>query len=175
MVPAEKKIIIIAGPNGAGKITFASEFLVNEAACSTFVNADLIASGLNPHNPEAEAVRAGRLMLEKLQELVDLGESFAIETTLSGRGYARAIPRWQSRGYRVELNFLSLPTPEMAIERVRNRVTEGGHHVPEDDIRRRFASGLRNLREVYSQIVDGWHLYDSSGSTAILLEEGGRQ
>ena len=126
-------------------------------------------------NPESQAFQAGRLMLQRIEELVEAGESFAFETTLSGLAYSRSIPRWQSLGYRVELYFLSLPTPEMAIERVRNRVTEGGHHVPEDDIRRRFASGLRNLREVYSQIVDEWHLYDSFGSTAILLEEGRKQ
>ena len=172
MMPAEKKIIIIAGPNGAGKTTFASEFLVNEAACSTFVNADLIAAGLNPHNPESEAVRAGRLMLEKIQELVDVGESFTLETTLSGRGFARAIPGWQSLGYRVELYFLSLASPETAIARVARRVRHGGHHVPDDVVLRRFHGGLTNFHQVYKDLVDHWSLIDNSEGAAILLEEG---
>ena len=115
MFTEEKRILIIAGPNGAGKTTFASEFLLREAGCSTFVNADIIAAALNPTNPEAEAFRAGRLMLQRIQELVGRGESFAFETTLSGRGFARAIPGWRSLGYRAELYFLTLRTPEMLL------------------------------------------------------------
>jgi predicted ABC-type ATPase len=114
MVPAERKIIIIAGPNGAGKTTFTNEFLSGDQSRLPFVNADIIAVALNPTNPEAEAFRAGRLMLQRIQELADRGESFAFETTLSGRGFARAIPGWQSLGYRVELYFLSLASPEAA-------------------------------------------------------------
>ena len=138
MIPTEKKIIVIAGPNGAGKTTFANQILVGDQVDFPFVNADIIARGLNPGDPESEAFRAGRLMLQRIQELVDRGESFAFETTLSGRGFARAIPGWQSSGYRVELYFLSLPVADMAVERVTNRVTEGGHSIPEDVIRRRF-------------------------------------
>ena len=172
MMPAEKKIIITAGPNGAGKTTFTNEFLSGDQARLTFVNADIIAAALNPTDPEAEAFRAGRLMLQRIQELVDRGESFAFETTLSGRGFARAIPGWQSLGYRVELYFLSLPTADMAVERVRNRVAEGGHHVADDVIQRRFISGLRNFLDVYKTLVDSWILYDSSGPVQVLLDRG---
>jgi len=97
-----QKIIILAGPNGAGKTTFAREFLPNEAACPTFINADLIAAGLSPFMPEAAAMRAGRIMLEQIAAHVRRGESFAFETTLAGRAYARRIPEWRALGYRVE-------------------------------------------------------------------------
>ena len=104
-----KHILIIAGPNGAGKTTFATEFLPNEGDCPTFINADLIAVGLNPFQPERAAVQAGRLMLRMMENYVRRGESFAFETTLNGRGYARMIPKWQAQGYRVRLYFLRLP------------------------------------------------------------------
>ena len=169
-----KKIRIIAGPNGAGKTTFATEFLLNEADSPTFVNADMIAAGLNPFEPERSAVQAGRLMLRMIDDYVSRGESFAFETTLSGRGYARQIPSWQAQGYWVQLYFLRLPTPDMAVARVRNRVQEGGHHVPEDVVRRRFDAGWRNFSEIYKDIVDEWALYDGSGSSPVVIEEGGK-
>ncbi len=127
----ERKIIIIAGPNGAGKTTFAEEFLPKEAGCPTFVNADLIAAGLAPFQPERAAFRAGRLMLEEIYNHVLKGESFAFETTLSGRGYVGLIPGWQAGGYIIKLFFLRLASPELAIARVRQRVREGGHNIPE--------------------------------------------
>lgn len=169
-----KRILIIAGPNGAGKTTFANEFLVNEADCPTFVNADLIAAGLNPFQPVRSALQAGRLMLGMIDTYVERGESFAFETTLSGRGYARMIPRWQAQGYRVHLFFLRLPTPEMALARVWNRVAEGGHDVPEEVVRRRFEAGWRNFREVYAALVDEWALYDASGISPVVIDEGGK-
>jgi predicted ABC-type ATPase len=169
---SEKRILIIAGPNGAGKTTFAQEFLPGEAGCPFFVNADLIAAGLSPFTPELAAVRAGRIMLDQIHEHVRKGESFAFETTLSGRIYMMLIPRWQAQGYVIKLFFLQLPTPEMAIARVRQRVAVGGHNVPEDVIRRRFHSGLRNFRQVYKPLVDEWVLYDNSGDEPIRLEEG---
>ena len=172
MVPAERKIIIIAGPNGAGKTTFTNEFLSGDQSRLPFVNADIIAAALNPTNPEAEAFRAGRLMLQRIQELADRGESFAFETTLSGRGFARAIPGWQSLGYRVELYFLSLASPEAAIARVERRVRQGGHHVPDDVVRRRFYGGLANFHQMYKDLVNHWSLIDNSEGAAILLEEG---
>lgn len=115
----DKKIIIIAGPNGAGKTTFAGEFLPNEADCPNFVNADLIAAGLAPFVPDTAAFRAGRVMITEIHNHIRLGESFAFETTLSGRHYAQLIPHWQSSGYRVKLFFLKLVSPELAIARVR--------------------------------------------------------
>ena len=171
----EKRILIIAGPNGAGKTVFATEFLPNEADCPTFINADLIAAGLSPFRPDIAAVSAGRLMLKMMRDCVNRGESFAFETTLSGRGYVRSIRNWQEQGYRVGLFFLRLRTPEMAIERVRQRVLEGGHDVPEDVIRRRFDAGWHNFQTVYRDLVDDWKIYDYSTGAPVLLAEGGRR
>ena len=167
-----KRILIIAGPNGAGKTVFATDFLPNEANCPTFINADLIAAGLSPFRPDSAGIRAARLMLSMIHEYVEKGESFAFETTLSGRGYARRIPRWQQQGYRIKLFFLRLPTPEMAAARVRQRVAEGGHDVPEPVIHRRFHAGWSNFEFIYRNLVDEWALYDSSGDNPILLKEG---
>ena len=164
-----KQVLIIAGPNGAGKTTFAMEYLPNEANCPTFVNADLIAAGLSPFHPARAAFRAGRLMLEEIHYHAKRGRSFAFETTLSGRGYVRWIPRWQAGGYRVKLLFLRLPTPEAAINRVAQRVAEGGHDVPEPVIRRRFDAGWRNFNQIYRNLVDDWAVYDNSGRTPVLL------
>ena len=169
-----KQILIIAGPNGAGKTTFAMQYLPNEANCPTFVNADLIASGLNPFHPARAAFRAGRLMLEEIHYHAKRGRSFAFETTLSGRGYVRWIPRWQTGGYRVKLFFLRLPTHEAAIKRVAQRVLEGGHDVPEPVIRRRFDAGWRNFNQIYRHLVDDWFVYDNSGRDPVLLEEASR-
>lgn len=170
---ASRKIVIIAGPNGAGKTTFAREFLPNEAGCPVFVNADLIAAGLAPFDPARMALRAGRLMLEEIHTQVRKGESFAFETTLSGRHYAQLIPQWREQGYKVKLIFLSLPNPAMAIERVRVRVAQGGHNVPMEVIRRRFFSGRRNFENIYRERVDVWALYDNAGEQPLLLDEGG--
>jgi len=168
----EKKIVIIAGPNGAGKTTFAREFLPFEAGCPLFINADLIAAGLSPFDPDAAAFRAGRLMLAEIDRNAAAGESFAFETTLSGHTYARRILKWRASGFTVKLVFLSLPTADDAIARVASRVQHGGHDVPADVIRRRFASGLRNFLDVYRHRVDYWQWIDNSGSPAFLLEEG---
>jgi len=156
-----KKILIIAGPNGAGKTTFAKKFLPSEAQTLTFINADLIAAGFAPFNPESASVKAGRLMLAEIDECVSLGKSFAFETTLSGLSYLRKIAAWQAQGYKVKLWFLSLPTDNIAVERVRERVMQGGHYIPEDVIRRRFKAGLDNFYNRYSKTVDSWALFDS--------------
>lgn len=168
----ELKVVIIAGPNGAGKTTFAREFLPNEAHCPTFINADLIAAGIAPFQPETVAVRAGRLMLEEIEAQVRHRQSFAFETTLSGRTYAKKIHVWQALGYHVKLVFLSLPDPDVAVARVAARVAQGGHNVPEDIIRRRFGLGLRNLESIYKPLVDAWILYDNSGSVPRLIDWG---
>jgi predicted ABC-type ATPase len=154
----EKKIVIIAGPNGAGKTTFAREFLPNEAGCPVFVNADLIAAGLSPFAPEQAAVTAGRLMIKQIQQHVLRNESFAFETTLSGRHYARLIPKWRSAGYRVKLIFLKLPSDEMAVARVATRVNQGGHAIPTDVIRRRYKNGWRNFINIYRPLLDAWQV-----------------
>lgn len=164
------RVIIIAGPNGAGKTTFAREFLTREAGLPVFINADLIAAGLSPFNPEAVAIQSGRIMLREIADKSGRRESFAFETTLSGHGYARHIPQWRQAGYRVELFFLSLDSPETAIARVKTRVAQGGHDIPEATIRRRFAHGLENFHNLYKPLVDAWMLYENSGTDPIPLD-----
>jgi predicted ABC-type ATPase len=168
-----KEILIIAGPNGAGKTTFATEFLPNEAGCPSFINSDLIAAGLSPFEPERAALRAGRLMHDLMDEYLRRRESFAFETTLSGRAYARQVPLWRQKGFLVKLYFLQLPTAEFAVARVRQRVREGGHHVPDDVVRRRFQAGLLNFERVYKALANEWVRYDTSGSEPVLLDQGG--
>lgn len=168
----QKRILIIAGPNGAGKTTFATQFLPREGECPDFINMDLIAAGLSPFDPQRAALQAGRVMLAEISRRVQTGESFAFETTLAGRSYARQIPLWRAAGYHVRLVFLSLPTAELALDRVAARVACGGHDVPEDVIRRRFAAGLRNFRELYRSIVTSWVLYDNAGPLLRWIDSG---
>ena len=165
-----KEILIIAGPNGAGKTTLALTYLRIEAQGLPFLNADMIAVGLAPFGSRHSDIVAGRLMLEEIDRLADEGRSFAFETTLAGRGYLRRIDRWRREGYRVDLLFLSLPSAEDAIERVRRRVRQGGHNIPEDVIRRRFRAGLENLRSHYAARVDRWILYDNQGLVPVVVE-----
>ena len=167
-----KKIIIIAGPNGAGKTTFARSFLPGEAQLPRFINADLIAAGLAPFAPETAAIKAGRLMLEEIEQATQRNESFAFETTLSGQGYLRHLAKWRALGYRISLFFLTLPNAETAIARVAERVRQGGHNIPEPVIRRRFAAGWRNFDQAYRTAVNDWAVYDNSGAEPILLEWG---
>ena len=168
----EKKIIILAGPNGAGKTTFAREYLPKESGCPVFVNADLIAGGLSPFQPETAAVRAGRLMSREISNHAKKGTNFAFETTLAGRGYVKRIKKWRADGYKVKLIFLSLVTPEEAINRVKSRVAQGGHDVPEDVIRRRFSGGLKNFENIYCHCVDYWQLINNSDAIPVLITEG---
>lgn len=158
------QLYIIAGPNGAGKTTFAKEFLPNFVDCPEFINADLIAGGLSPFSPKAAAVEAGRLMLRRIHELASRRHTFAFETTLSGRSYITLFRRLRAKGYRIHLFYLWLPNVQIAIQRVRERVRQGGHSVPEEDIRRRFNRGLKNLFGEYLNLLDTWTLLDNSGS-----------
>lgn len=168
----EKKIVIIAGPNGAGKTTFAREFLPAEAGLPTFINADLIASGLSPFDPDAAAIRAGRMMLAEIDRHAAEGKSFAFETTLAGHTYLRRIDAWRAAGFTVEMVFLSLRSPDDAIARIAARVRQGGHDVAEEVVRRRFEAGLRNFLTLYRHRVDYWQWFDNSGAAPRLLEEG---
>ena len=172
MSTPEKKIVVIAGPNGAGKTTFAQEFLPNEAGCPVFVNADLIAAGLSPFEPQAVAFRAGRLMLREIAHHAAAARSFAFETTLSGLTYVRMIADWRATGYKVKLIFLALGSAEEAIARVAMRVRQGGHDVPAAIVRRRFAAGLRHFQDVYRYRVDYWQCFDNSGPMPVLQAEG---
>ena len=165
-------LYIIAGPNGAGKTTFARQFLSGKTPSLEFVNADSIAQGLAPYNPEGAAMAAGRLMIIRLRELAEQQASFAFETTLSGRAYRPLLTEMKASGYRIELHFLWLPFPEQSIDRVARRVIQGGHHIPEEVIRRRHAKGLKNLFSHYRPVLDLWSLYDNTQSpTRVIARE----
>lgn len=154
-------VYIIAGPNGAGKTTFAREFLPNYADCRNFINADLIAEGISPFAPEAASVRAGRLMLEEIALSMGRGEEFGFETTLSGRGHLNLVRQLKKRGYSVHFFYLWVPSVELALARIRERVSRGGHDVPEAVVRRRFERSMRNFFLHYRPLGDSWTLYDN--------------
>lgn len=155
-------LYIIAGCNGAGKTTASFTVLPEMLNCREFVNADEIAKGLSPFNPEGVALQAGRLMIERVLHLLKEGETFAFETTLATRSYVKLIQRAQKRGYFVTLLFFSLATPEQAVARVAKRVSQGGHNIPTDVILRRYDAGLTNMFQLYMPVVDYWALYDNS-------------
>lgn len=167
-----KEILIVAGPNGAGKTTFARSHLDVDALGLAYLNADVIAERFSPGHPELADVQAAREMLTEMDRLVEDGRNFAFETTLAGRGYLRRIRRWRADGYHVMLMFLSLPSEDRAIERVRHRVSHGGHHVPDDVVRRRYHSGLASFWHLYAHAVDIWELWDSRGQRPQLIERG---
>ena len=162
-------LYVIAGPNGAGKTIFAREFLPNYADCKNFINADLIAQGMAPFSPEAVAFRAGRLMLEEINLYVKRSEDFGFETTLSGRSYLSLIRHLKKRGYEVHFFFLWVPTVDLALTRVRGRVLEGGHDVPEPVVRRRFGRSIHNFLVRYRQLANSWTLFDNSGATPAVI------
>ena len=156
------KLYIIAGPNGAGKTTASYTILPEIFNCREFVNADEIAKGLSPLNPDSVGMQAGRIMLSRINELLNSKASFAFETTLATKSYVRLVERAQKLGYEVILLFLSLKSPELAIKRVETRVKEGGHNIPVEVIKRRFSNGLRNLFQLYIPTVNSWMLIDNS-------------
>jgi predicted ABC-type ATPase len=162
-------VYIVAGPNGAGKSTFARLFLPEYADCREFVNADLIAAGLSPFHPEGLAIQAGRLMLERVETLARMRVDFGFETTLAGRGYTSLLKRLKDSGYRIHVFFLWLPSVEMALARVRERVLAGGHSVPEEVVRRRFSRGLANLFQLYTPLLDTWLIFENSEETPNLV------
>ncbi len=168
---ARRKILIIAGPNGAGKTTFAREYLPNEAQCHVFINADYIAHGLSPFDPDKAALKAGKIMISEIENHIEHQRDIAIETTLSGKRYARLIPQWQAQGYAVKLIFLSLANVELSIARVACRIRQGGHAIPEPTIRRRFEQGRNNFELHYKPLVDAWVHFDNSGTDPILVAE----
>jgi predicted ABC-type ATPase len=165
-------VVVIAGPNGAGKSTSAARLLPEGLDISHFVNADVIAAGLSAHAPEAVALEAGRIMLERLDELAAKRQSFAFETTLSARTYARLLRRLQAEGYEVHLVYIWLKDPELAIDRVAERVRRGGHHIPDETVSRRYHRGLQNFKSLYSQIADSWLLCDNSNELRAVAEGG---
>ena len=156
-----KELVILGGPNGAGKTTAAQDLLPKTLGIREFVNADEIARGLSPFNPEATAIAAGRLMIERIRDLAAAGENFAFETTCAGRGHVALLRQCRSAGYRVTLVFLWLPSPQAALARVARRVREGGHAIPDEVVVRRYHAGLRNLRHLYLPEVDGAFIFDN--------------
>ncbi len=170
---ADKHLYIIGGPNGAGKTTASFTVLPKILQCTEFVNADEIARGLSPFNPDSVAIEAGRLMLKRIGELLRRNESFSIETTLSTRSYFRLVEQAHRQGYEVTLLFFYLQSPEQAIERVAERVAKGGHNIPADIIIRRYWEGIRNLFQIYVPIVDTWLLVNNSETPRQIIATGG--
>ncbi len=166
-----KDVVVIGGPNGAGKTTSASVVVPEMLGIMEFVNADEIARGLSPFNPEAQAVAAGRLMLTRMRTLMQDGESFAFETTCAGRGHVRTLQECRSADCRVTLIYLWLPSPDIAVGRVARRVAQGGHYIPEDVIRRRYSLGLRNMLQLYLPVADVAYICDNSDERRVLIAE----
>lgn len=156
-------LYIIAGCNGAGKTTASYTILPEILDCKEFVNADNIAAGLSPFNPESVALEAGRMMLARIHTLIDEQVDFAFETTLATRSYVSLIKEAKKKGYSIVLIFFWLDSPEQAIKRVAMRVSEGGHHIPDDVVTRRYYRGLHNLVHLYIQHCDKWMIVDNMG------------
>lgn len=163
-------LYIIAGCNGAGKTTASMTILPEVLDCIEFVNADEIAKGLSPFQPEEVAIEAGKLMLQRINHLLSINATFAIETTLATKSYRNLINRAKGLGYEIRLLFFWLPSPEMAEHRVAIRVASGGHNIPRDVIYRRYWLGLQNLFNIFVPIVDGWSLYDNSNKAIPLVK-----
>lgn len=161
---------VIAGPNGAGKTTFALKYLPLIASCYDFINADEIAKGLSPLNFEAGLLKAGKLFLENLNQRIRLRKDFAFETTLSGRMYLPRIAEWRKAGWFVTLFYLYIPNAEFSAKRVRERVLEGGHDIPPDDIVRRYPRSIRNLF-AYADVCDDTICFDNTGNNIISIFE----
>ena len=148
------RCIVISGPNGAGKTTFAREFLPRDTQVAHFVNADLIAIGLSPLQPDLAAAPAARLFLRELDRLAAARADFAFETTFSGLTYASKLQKWKRAGYRVEIVYLKIGSPQLALRRIAARVRQGGHNVPRDDVLRRFARSWQNFVSIYRHLAD---------------------
>ncbi|MBB6503045.1 zeta toxin family protein [Pedobacter cryoconitis] len=154
-------LYIIAGCNGAGKTTASYTILPEILNCMEFVNADNIAAGLSPFNPERVAFESGRIMLHRIRELMVARADFAFETTLATRSYVSLVKEAHLMGYKVSLLYFWLNSPDLAVERVAKRVSKGGHHIPADVIARRYYRGIYNLYNLYMQVCDEWTLVDN--------------
>ena len=164
-----RNVYIIAGPNGSGKTTFAREFLPRHAHCPNFVNADLIAQGLSPFLPAAAAIKSGRLVLEEIRGFARKQADFGFETTLSGKSYVNLFRALKAQGYKLHLFFLWVPGPELAVARIKDRVAEGGHHVPAQDVRRRFGRSIANFFTLYEPLLDSWMFFNNAGTVPALI------
>lgn len=166
------RCLLIAGPNGAGKTTFAREYLPNDARMLNFVNADLIASGLSPLRPELAAVAAARLTLDKVVRLFERRADFEWESTLSGLANLKRLQTARQLGYRTEIIYLQLESPQLALNRIAARVRQGGHHVPRIDVLRRFSRSWANFGARGRSLADAWVVYDNSSRLPKLVESG---
>ncbi len=164
-------VYIIAGPNGAGKTTFAKEFLPQYTQCTNFVNADLIAAGLSPFSPVAASIKAGRLLLEQVDQFLEQKADFAFETTLAGKTYIPLLKNIHKKGYQIHLFFLWIPDVQISLARIKERVAYGGHDVPAKDVRRRFARSTKNLFKFYRPLLDCWSIWDNSKEKPVLIAE----
>ena len=164
-------LYIIAGPNGSGKTTFAKEFLPQYVKCQNFINADMIAQGLAPFSPQTVAIKAGRLLLSKIQEYSSKKVDFAFETTLSGKTYATLLKKLKKKGYEVHLFFLWISNADLALARIKERVAKGGHNIPEIDVRRRFFRSVDNFFNTYSLLADTWSLFDNSSKPHLIAKK----
>ena len=172
---ADKHLYIISGPNGAGKTTASYTVLPKILQCKEFVNADEIARGLSPFNPDSVAIQAGRLMLERISELLQRNESFSIETTLSTRSYVHLVEKAHRQGYELTLLYFWLKSPDQAIQRVAERVAKGGHDIPKNVIVRRYREGLENLFNLYMPVVDTWLLINNGEMPRTIIATGGKE
>jgi predicted ABC-type ATPase len=169
------QVIVIAGPNGAGKTTLAPFLLRDKLGVLEYVNADPIAQGLSGFDPANVAVTAGRVMLSRLHDLAEHRKTFAFESTLAGKHYAGWIKKLRNDGYAFQLMFLWLRSADLAVQRVRERVQAGGHHVPEQVIRRRHAAGVRNFSKLYRPLANTWAVYDNSHlPRPMMIAQGGQ-
>lgn len=165
-------LYIISGCNGAGKTTASYSILPEMLNCKEFVNADEIAKGLSPFQPEKVAIEAGRIMLDRIKTLISSSVDFAFETTLAAKSYAGFIREAQTKGYFVTLIYFWLNSPELAVERVKSRVLSGGHNIAETVIYRRYNAGMNNLSKLYLPICDYWLIIDNSEPPFQIIAEG---
>ncbi|WP_420447683.1 AAA family ATPase [Candidatus Palauibacter sp.] len=168
------RVLVIAGPNGAGKTTFATEYLRLIGTEIPFINGDLIAAQLNPEAPDEAAWEAGRIALRRMESCAANGSDFAFETTLSGRAYVRRLMRWREQGYRIGMIYLRLPSAQHVVRRVAQRVSEGGHDIPEPVARRRFERSWRHFVDLYRPVADEWQVYDTSNRHPTLIAQSDR-
>lgn len=169
---AKPNVYIIAGPNGAGKTTFAKDFLPKYAKCKNFVNADLIAQGIAPFEPEAASIRAGRMLIEQIRAFADQKVDFAFETTLSGQSYKAFIKKLKAKGYIVHVFFLWIPDVNLALARVKERVSKGGHNIPAADVKRRFPRSFKSFVSDFIPLIDHWIVFDNSKKDSRSIANG---
>jgi predicted ABC-type ATPase len=166
---AGRNVYVVAGPNGSGKTTFASTFLPEYARCMRFINADLIAKGLSPFDPERAAFQAGKIVLNQIQEYSRAGMDFGFETTLSGLTYRKLFRHLKDIGYSLHIYYLWIPSVGLAVMRIKERFRSGGHWVPERDVRRCYTRSLKNVYSVYGPLADTWEIFNNAGITPQLI------